>query len=115
MLGLVVGSVVLTGVGYIAGTVLHELSHAASVYATGSTLNGVRWRRMLVEYNPRNRRADRWVKATPAILTPLLAGLVLFSVTTISGYIFAVGLLGGYIPRDLTEYVSVGQLLVNGD
>lgn len=114
MLGLAIGAGVIAGGGYLAGTVLHEVSHVAAVIATGSTLDRVRWRQTLVEYEPRSRRADAWIKATPVLLTPMLLGGVLLSVSSVWGIIVALGLLGGFAPRDLTEYWSVGQLLVAG-
>lgn len=104
----------LTGAGYVTGTVLHELSHVATVIGTGSRLKRVRWRQTAVEYDPTGQQADWWVKATPTLLTPLVVGMLLLSVEGYASKVIAFGLLAGFIPRDISEYVAVGQLLVAG-
>lgn len=94
----------LAGVGYLVGTVLHELSHVAAVGLTGGTLERVVWRHTAVEYEPTSEYTDRLVKATPALLTPALAVAVYCSVASVWSAVFGAGLLLGFIPRDLTEY-----------
>lgn len=113
MLGVILGAG-LAGAGYVLGTALHELSHVASVLATGGRVERVAWRQTVVEYEPSSEWADWLIKATPTLLTPVLVAAVGLSIETVPGMLFAVGLLGGFVPRDLTEYVAVGQLFVAG-
>lgn len=109
-----ISGAILAGAGYVLGTVLHELSHVATVLGTGGSVERVEWRHTVVEYDPSTEWADWLIKATPTLLTPVLVGNVLLSVSTIWSAVFAVGVLGGFVPRDLTEYVAVGQLFVAG-
>lgn len=95
-------------VAYIAGLVLHELTHGIVVVLTDAHLTDIRMslNSVSVHYKARGAHIDQAIRMAPVVgVVPLAAacGLWLASTPTLETALLVFGLLAGYMPRSPSD------------
>lgn len=94
------------GVGYIAGTLAHEVAHIVAVLSTRSQYRGLTLRPLSVKYTARTESDSEFIKATPVLLSPLLAAGAIAWASTPTRGMLAFGFLAGFVSRTPDEYTA---------